>query len=68
LKKNSESIPACEEFSIIPYAFVLFIDSISDKIIQLHEKFMRYVRERKASKGIIECERIMNSNSLLVLF
>jgi hypothetical protein len=50
------------EFSLNPNSFVLFVDSISEKIIQLHEKSNRYER---ALKDMIEHEQNINSHSLM---
>jgi hypothetical protein len=55
------------EFPMNPSAFVQFIDSISDKIIQLHDKSNRNEREFKSLKEIIEREKVLHSNILVVL-
>jgi hypothetical protein len=55
------------EFPLSPNSFVSFVDSISEKIIQLQDKANRYERELKSLKEIIERERTTHSNSLLVL-
>jgi hypothetical protein len=54
------------EFPLSPNAFILFISSISDKILQLHEKSRRQeTTERSKLKQIMEREKIIYSNSLL---
>jgi hypothetical protein len=55
------------EFPLSPYAFVIFVDSLSEKIIQLHEQSKRYETEIKQLNQIVEKERIIHSNSLIVL-
>jgi hypothetical protein len=55
------------EFPLSPNAFVLFIDSISDKIFQLHEKSKRYEKELNSSQKIQEHEKFFHSNSLVIL-
>jgi hypothetical protein len=54
-------------FPLSPYAFVIFISSIYDKILHLHETSKRYDSERLQFKRTIEKERIIHSNSLIVL-
>jgi hypothetical protein len=55
------------EFPMTPNNFLLFIDSISGKIIQLHEQSQRIGAERKTLTERSEREKVFHSNSLIVL-
>jgi hypothetical protein len=54
-------------FPMTPIAFASFIDSISNKIIQSHEKSRRHEEEIKSLTAIRENEKIIHSNSLVLL-
>jgi hypothetical protein len=55
------------EFPLNPNSFVSFVDSISEKIVQLHDEFNICEREMRALKDLIEREQNINSHSLLIL-